>query len=164
MHRHRLVLVIVLLLLATGGSVSSIQPAQADVPPGWSGDDWVRGGFSIRSPDVQFEVDGAISALAMPMPVDVDIAKVEGGLLLTWASSPANDHYEVHRSTEPYFTPETTTFLDTVPEVGGTNQYTDIDMTGDPVNNYFYRVRSMNFAGVFVDSYGDAGEFDFGLK
>jgi len=101
-------------------------------------DDWVWDGFSVKSLEIQFDIDDAITACGMPITVNVDVARNQDGLLLTWFGSPDNDHYEVHRSTEPYFTPGTTTFLDTVPQVGGTVRYQDIDMTGDPANNYYY--------------------------
>ncbi len=75
--------------------------------------------------------------------------------------------YEVHRATTPHFTPGPSTLVITVtpPAFGSASglSYTDANKVGDPAQNYYYKVISVNAAGIRSDASNHVGEFDLGL-
>ena len=74
--------------------------------------------------------------------------------------------YQVHRSANPYFTPDATTLQQTLtPSAfgGATLTWTDAGRIGDPTTNYYYQVAAVNAAGNKSAVVSYVGEFDFGL-
>lgn len=92
--------------------------------------------------------------------VDVTIALDGETVILSWTTDAANEAYQVHRATTPYFTPTDATRRAWVT----TGLWPDPDSpvaVGDPVLNYYYLVRPTCGAS-YVDA-GRTGEFDFAL-
>jgi hypothetical protein len=77
------------------------------------------------------------------------IGQAAGNVVLSWSSG----SYFVYRGTnDPYFNATTPYSAGAV-----TSGWQDIGATGDPANNYFYRVGSLANCG------GRTGEFDFNM-
>ena len=92
--------------------------------------------------------------------VDVTIALDGETVILSWTPNAANEAYQIHRATAPYFTPADTTLRAWV----AAGSWPDPDSpvaVGDPDRNYYYLVRP-TCGTTYVDA-GRVGEFDFGL-
>lgn len=92
---------------------------------------------------------------------ETHIEPTDQGLLLTWTASTANCSYRVYRATIPYFEPDTSTLIATLPP--GSSAYLDQTpgVIGDPDVNYTYQVRAV--CGTSAVDSGYLGEFDFRL-
>ena len=78
---------------------------------------------------------------------------------LSWTHNAANQTYQVHRATTPYFTPADGTLQETVTA----GPWSDDEIViGDPNINYFYLVRA-TCGAAYADPGGRRGEFDFRL-
>jgi hypothetical protein len=87
---------------------------------------------------------------------------------LTWLSLGGNaDHYEVYRSTQPYFTPESPGVEWRAglpaPPLGSQLSYQDDDVLGLSGVNYFYLVRAANGDQLYSAS-NHTGAFNFALQ
>ena len=92
--------------------------------------------------------------------VDVTIALDGETVILLWTPNAANEAYQLHRATTPYFTPTDATLRAWV----AAGPWPDPDSpvaVGDPDLNYYYLVRPTCGAS-HVDA-GRVGEFDFVL-
>ena len=96
-----------------------------------------------------------------PVAPELSINATLGHIWLTWTDNTANVSYEVHRSSIPFFTPDATTLLASLP--AGNVSYVDIGAAGDPVNNHFYLVRAAGAGGEFASS-NRVGEIDYALN
>jgi hypothetical protein len=111
--------------------------------------------------------DVVLSASA-PAATNAAVALVMGEAGLTWSHVAPDTSYEVHRSTDPYFTAVAGTWLATLeanhaPSAAETLTYRDTGSgVGDASMNDFYLVLGMNAAGIAAVS-NRAGEFDFSL-
>jgi hypothetical protein len=88
----------------------------------------------------------------------------DAGLTLRWATSVTDTQYEVHRATDPYFSPAPDTRLATA-NPPFTDPLSFLDATsaaGEASVNHFYVVRAMDADGRGATS-GRTGEFDFPL-
>lgn len=92
--------------------------------------------------------------------VPTAILRTGSSVTLSWSNSAANQAYQVHRATTPYFTAADATLRTWV--TAAPWNYPDPDpVIGNPNINYFYLVRAPCGAG-HVDS-DRMGEFDFRL-
>ncbi len=100
-----------------------------------------------------------------PDAVTVSISKSGNNAVLTWNNTDSLvDHYEIWRSTDPYFNPQGTTPYATVTAGVGTNTYTDVGALGDVNNNYFYVVRAFNDFGLLSPISNRVGEIGYSLN
>ncbi len=84
-------------------------------------------------------------------------------MTLSWTHNAANQAYQVHRATTPYFTPADATRRALV--TAAPWRYPDPDpVIGDPDTNYYYLVRA-TCGAAYADPGGGGrlGEFDFRL-
>ena len=120
---------------------------QPDAAPERSG-----GGYTLRA---GFWQPSCIAATVSPA-----IVREGTTVTLSWTHNTANQAYQVHRATTPYFTPTDATRRALV--TGAPWSYSDPDtVIGDPNTNYFYLVRA-TCGAAYVDP-GRRGEFDFRL-
>ena len=95
-------------------------------------------------------------------PTSTSIGLTGADVDLTWADNPANaGGYEVHRSTAPYFTPDSDSLYETLSAYS--TSYTDSGAAGSASENYTYIVRGLNNCGAPSGYEKRLGEFDFGL-
>ncbi len=117
----------------------------------------MMGGMS----DPNWVSPGAISDNPAAVAPTLDIANSGDDIILTWTVSGANCSYEVHRSADPYFTPDATTMLgDPLP--AGTDTYTDEDALLD-MADYSYIVQANNCGETSSAPSNETGEFQFVL-
>jgi hypothetical protein len=116
---------------------------------GWHVDDIELVGSSPAC-DIDVPVQPAVTAGLSP-----------GQMQLNWSHDPANESYEVHRSTLPYFIPDGDTLATTI--LPPTSIYTDTTGIGNPAANYFYTIRARAAGSSLVWDSVMQGEFDFGL-
>ena len=103
---------------------------------------------------------GVCAAAATPANTGISLSGAD--VDLSWTDDSANaGGYEVHRSTSPYFTPDSGSLEETRP--AGSTSYTDEDATGSASENYFYIVRGISNCGAASDFEKRLGEFDFEL-
>jgi hypothetical protein len=113
--------------------------------------------------------------IEIPQAPGVAISRNGSAVQLTWpqvytdttAGPEVVTSYQVHRSTNPYFTPDATTLRETLtpPAFGGaTFTWSDAGVIGDPNTNYYYKVVAVNAAGARSSvTAAHVAEFDFGL-
>jgi len=95
-------------------------------------------------------------------PTSASISLNGADVTLRWDSDPANaGGFEVHRSTSPYFTPDSGSLWTTLPV--GSASYTDMGAAGSAGENYSYIVRGLSSCGAPSGYEKRLGEFDFGL-
>ena len=95
-------------------------------------------------------------------PGNMSISLSGADVTLSWDPDPANaGGYEVHRSTSPYFTPDSGSLWTTRP--AGSASYTDVGAAGSASENYTYIVRGLNNCGAPSGYEKRLGEFDFGI-
>ena len=95
-------------------------------------------------------------------PTNMSIGLSGTGIRLGWDPDPANTGgYEVHRNTDPYFTPGAGSLHETVP--AGTDSTVDTGAAGSTTHNYFYIVRGISECDAPSGYDKRLGEFDFGL-
>lgn len=108
---------------------------------------------------------GGTLSCAAPQAPDVTISQPAGSdVLLTWQHLPANAHYQVWRSTAPYFDPgqgEGSQVGALLAAAGGLT-FEDAGAAGDPASNHFYLVLGAWGAAVSGPS-NQVAEFDFEL-
>ena len=110
--------------------------------------------------------DEAQDALVPQAPV-VTISRSGPDVVLNWPAvtldiggNPTTvTGYEVHRSTSAYFTPDATTLLGTV----GTPGFTDPNVIGPVVSNFYYLVKAVGSLGN-SDSSNRVGKYDYELR
>lgn len=100
---------------------------------------------------------------------DLTIHRVSSSAVLTWTHSETDvTHYQVWRSSDPYFTPGDTgssIISNTIPVAStGTGTYTDTGAIGDTGTNYYYVVKAVNSYGLVSPISNRVGEFDFELR
>ena len=118
----------------------------------------------IGSDDGSFTVTGTY-----PLS-EVIISKLETGAELTWPHMGSGvDHYEVYRSTTPYFSPGGTDSVKLDPDVapalaaGDELSFTDSDAFAEPGTSYFYVVQPVDANGQFYPKSNRTGVFSFAL-
>ena len=94
--------------------------------------------------------------------------KSDNDVILTWLSLGGNaDHYEVYRSTQPYFTPDSPDAEwradRPAPPLGGELSYQDDDVLGEPGVSYFYLVRAA-MGDHHYSASNHVGAFNFALR
>ena len=94
-------------------------------------------------------------------PPQLSISAVGSDIELTWTEEPANQGFQVHRSSAPFFNPVSSTLLITLPTA--TAVYTDIGATGVLSPSYFYQVRSLRSQGQTADS-NEVGAIDYAIN
>jgi hypothetical protein len=97
----------------------------------------------------------------IPDAVTLSINKSGNDAVLSWTNSDSLvDHYEVWRSTNPYFNPGDvgSTRVDVAATVGAMS-YTDAGALGDVNTNYYYVVRAFNDFGLLAPISNRVGEF-----
>ncbi len=95
-------------------------------------------------------------------PSNMSISLSGADVTLSWDLDPANTGgYEVHRSTSPYFAPDSGSLLTTEP--AGSSSYTDVSAAGSAGENYTYIVRGLSNCGAPSGYEKRLGEFDFVL-
>ncbi len=101
---------------------------------------------------------------AAPLAPVVAVATTEPPVTLSWLHVPPNMVYQVHRSTDPYFAPESATLraLVSMPFSEPVTYQDDGSGWGDPTTNHVYVVLGANAAGATAAS-NRVGEFDFAL-
>ncbi len=102
-----------------------------------------------------------IVAYTIPDAVTLSISKSGNDVVLSWTNNDSFvDHYEVWRSTDPYFNPgDPGTIKVDVAATMGVMSYTDIGALGDVNNNYFYVVRAFNDFGLLAPISNRVGEY-----
>ncbi len=114
-----------------------------------------------------FQDPAGVVKYTVPSSVTLGISKSGSDAVLGWTNSDALvDHYEVWRSTSPYFQPGDagSSKLSEVSASVGSLVYTDTGALGDVNNNYFYIVRAFNDFGLLGPISNRVGEFDFGIE
>ena len=155
------------------GSPGVVTKFDLDLDPVWTFN--LPSGF-IDPSEIVFDDNGnmyvstwqnpsGIVEYTIPDAVTVSISKSGNDAVLSWNNTDSLvDHYEIWRSTDPYFTPQGNTPYATVTAAVGTNNYTDIGALGDVNNNYFYVVRAFNDFGLLSPISNRVGEFDRELR
>lgn len=111
--------------------------------------------------------DFVLAALA-PAATAATVTLDAGEVRLTWPHLSPNTGYQVHRSTNPYFSPDALSKVATLdanhpPEINETLTYRDgASGVGNTATNHFYVVLATNAAGMGAPS-NTIGEFDFAL-
>jgi hypothetical protein len=95
----------------------------------------------------------------------VSAGRAPGGVELRWTQTQASvARYEVYRSTNPYFTPDSGSLLEgDVPAPGVGNQATFTDPWGEPRANYYYLVLAIGAGEAQSPASNRVGAFHFGL-
>lgn len=131
--------------------------------------DWVNVGLMAGNSVVVQVTQNVFNRMAWSptcvAPV-VSITRSGNDSKLSWVPRAANNAYEVHRATTPYFVPSIATLQATLTPPSGTTylppySYTDPGTTGNPNINYAWIVRARCGAGQ-ADS-RPVAEFDFPL-
>jgi hypothetical protein len=101
-----------------------------------------------------------------PDAVTITASKSGNNMVIGWLHADIYvDHYEVWRSSNPYFTPGevgSVKLADVIPSAG-TGTYTDIGAIGDVNNNYYYVVKAVNSFGLVSPVSNRVGEYDYQL-
>ena len=109
-------------------------------------------------------MSGCLTPGQAPLPVAPDVTAVQDGnaMQLSWSHHPANVRYAVHRSADPFFTPDEASLLAILePPFEETIIYTDTDSgLGNPDVNHTYLVLAYNIEGAAAES-NRVAEFDF---
>ncbi len=86
--------------------------------------------------------------------------------MLSWTNNDSFvDHYEVWRSTSPYFNPgDAGSVKVDVSATMGAVSYTHVGALGDVNTNYYYVVRAFNDFGLLAPISNRVGEFDRELR
>ena len=98
---------------------------------------------------------------AVPLAPDVTIQQQDGTLHFSWSDANPNTRYEIHRSRDPYFTPDDATLVQVLE--APVTEHTDTLALGNPDDNYFYLVRARVTGNDNVADSNVIGEFDFAL-
>jgi len=104
-----------------------------------------------------------------PQPVApvVGMDAEEGGIRLSWMQTEDGiNRFEVYRSTSPYFTPDTGSWLDNVGPVGMGNEASYLDTTayGEPLTAYYYIVLAVKDGEIKSPVMTRGGAFHFELE
>jgi hypothetical protein len=111
---------------------------------------------------VIMEVDATCSETA-PEAVVGSIEQDGVDAVLAWQDNSANKGgYQIHRSTSPYYTPDTGTKVGS-PLPVGTTEYKDVGAIGNPGSNYFYVVQALNCDQSQTADSEQLAEFDIEL-
>jgi hypothetical protein len=162
------------------GEDTSVSPPVPGMRNGETVAFWVDGVTATANPTLTWandwqtspphQVDLAAAGAPPPVAVVVAISRSGNDIVLTWQHRAQNASYQVWRGVTPYFTPAGDGAANigdgatgNCSNAGGTITCNDTAAIGDPVTNYFYRVRSFNAAGASADS-NRVGEFDFALQ
>ncbi len=119
---------------------------------------------SANGSTTQNFVLAAAAAVAPTASIGIDAGEAR----LTWPHVSPDTNYQVHRSQNPYFTPQPGTRLSTLeanhpPAANESLTYRDADSAvGDAGVNHFYLILGVNAAGASAGS-NHTGEFDFAL-
>lgn len=111
-------------------------------------------------------VNSPCSTPASPSSVAETLSADRTDLTLTWSHLPANDRYEVWRSTQPYFQPGqggSSKVQDVTLTGSSTLTFTDGDVVGDANVNHYYAVIGANTCGATAAPGARSGEVDYGL-
>jgi hypothetical protein len=95
----------------------------------------------------------------------VSASRETNGLELRWTQTQDGvTRYEVYRSTNPYFTPDSGSLLEgDVPPPGEGSQATFTDPWGEPRVNYYYLVLAIGAGEARSPASNRVGAFHFGL-
>lgn len=100
-----------------------------------------------------------------PHPIDLAATATPTALLeLSWQDllPDSGECYDVHRSTNPYFTPDPDSLYQANLLATETSfEDSDVDVIGNISSNFFYRLQATNCNGVLVAESNEVGEFDF---
>lgn len=103
-------------------------------------------------------VDGSIGTVAPDEP-SLSIRKLNAtDSRLSWTEAAGVTDYHLYRSTAPYFAPAEPAY-----RVTTGLSYDDLDSLGDPIDNYYYVVKSACPNGFKSKISNRDGEFDFSL-
>jgi hypothetical protein len=113
--------------------------------------------------------DTSVNVLDVSVLSNLTISKSGGNAVLTWPHLGAGvAHYEVYRSTNPYFAPggpDSTRLLPDVPPPGTGNEvsYTDAGAFSPPMTDYFYAILAVDTGGRSYVGQKRVGTFNFAL-
>ncbi len=114
-----------------------------------------------------FQAPAGIVRYTIPDPVTLSISKSSLNVVLSWTNTDSLvDHYEVWRSSSPYFNPYDagSAKLGDVSAFVGAMSYSDVSVLGDIVNNYFYVVRAVNDFGLAAPISNRVGKLERELR